>query len=328
MNTQANQTLTLVMRVGTTEKDIQNYVFISDTYAVVTLSTREVVDAINNKKAVFNNVGISDKGIVSTNGAITNYTLFNPETNEVIGESKAVVIDRVEREGKLVGYTIFNKNGILQEVTVDQAVQIEKKSVGFANGKIRHTNSGDIISSIAGNFNLKTLSSVKTEPALNLTVVFFGSAIKSKPEAALKYVGLIVECDNAAALSKVYGMIEKDNSDLRNSMNTLANNSKESDHFKLIRTNKAGVYGVLSFKAFESLLEKANKEFRSVSGTLTIACTDLDLYDDDDDGVESSITLDSSNKPVRSTKGSNRSNAALKSYTDEVLKLAKNHLKA
>ena len=148
---------TMITRHGSSKDAVSAYTLISSDYQTVTMPVKELAAAINSKKIAVTNLGLSAKGLVSTNGALDKYTLINSQTNQVEGIARAVILDRVEQNGKLVGYTVFTQNGTLAEVNIADAAALASKGL-ISNGKIRHTQDGDIVSAIGGTYPLRTIS--------------------------------------------------------------------------------------------------------------------------------------------------------------------------
>ena len=94
---------TMITRHGSSKDNITAYTLISSNYQTMTMPAKDLAEAISNNKIIVNNMEVSNKGLVSTNGSLDKYTLINTQTNQVEGVARAVILDRVEQNGKLVG---------------------------------------------------------------------------------------------------------------------------------------------------------------------------------------------------------------------------------
>lgn len=308
------KTITMVMRCGVKNStpDKMYYTCIADDYSIIRFTGEELVKAIVTKQYNVTNMGVEAKGLVATNGAMDKYTLINPTTQLVEGQPRPVILNRVEAEGKLIGYTIFNANGILQEVKVKQATVIHG-ATPFANGKIRHTNDGDIIQSIEGNYPIRVLEVKKAQKKdLNIDLVFIGSALNNKKTA--KYAGLIISCENAAMIAKLYAKAESENTKIMDEVFAISGEDVY-DSLRLKRTSSAGIYVVLPIEVAFELIKKADNKVSNKIGNIMISCVDYE----GEVSEESRITLSHELKPIKADKGSLNADNVLRKYTEEVL---------
>ena len=305
--------LTMVMRCGDPKApaEAMHYTLIGEDYSFVHMSGVEVVKAILAKKAEFTNMGVKDNQLVSTNGSLKNYNLVDKAGN-LASEPRAVILNRVENEKGLIGYTIYNTNGVLQEVTVAMAAELAKYGK-VANGKIRHTQQGDIVASINGMYPLRT---IKMEDATDRTItadlMFIGSAINGK--SSTKYAGIIINGANAAALTKIYAGLAKANSQVVDKVASIGG-AKASEALVLKRTGTAGFYGVYPIDVAFDIIGKANNTVSLPLDRVIIACTDYS----GDEVCESSIELSDTLKPIGKNTGSEQSDKALRGYAEKVL---------
>ena len=307
--------LTMVMRNGVKDApaNLMSYICIGEDYSIVKLTGDEILKAMQNKKYDIKNLGIGPKGLMSINGAIDKYTLIDPITGRVEGKASPVVINRVELNGALIGYTIFNTNGVLQEVTVKDAVKIHAMSP-FSNGKIRPTQDGNIIASIAGNYTLRVLEVEKTKDGvIKVDIVFVGSAVGSSKEI-LKYAGIFVSCENAADISKMYAMISYENKKLIHMIKDTGGDEKVTESLAIRRTGGAGVYGVFPISVVFGLIKKAGNKVQNKIGTIAVACIDYSA-----EGDESSVKLTKDLTVTSLVHGTERSDKALKAYLEDLI---------
>ena len=305
--------LTMVMRCGDPKApaEAMHYTLIGDDYSFVHMSGVEVAKAIMGKKAEFTNMGVKDNQLVSTNGSIKNYNLVD-NTGNLASEPRAVILNRVENEKGLLGYTIYNLNGVLQEVRVAEAAELAKFGK-IANGKIRHTQQGDIVASISGMYPLRTIKMEEaTDKTITADLMFIGSAINSKLSA--KYAGIIINGNNAASLSKIYDGLAKANRQVVEKVSEIGG-AKASEALTLKRTGTAGFYGVYPIDTAFDIVGKANNTVSLPLEKLIIACTDYS----DGEVCESSIELSKALKPLGKNTGSDKADKALRGYAEKVL---------
>lgn len=306
------KTLTMVMRCGDPKASAENmhYTLIGEDYSFERMSGAALANAIKAKKVEVTNMGVSEKGLIATNGAIKNYTLIDPAGN-LVGVPRAVILNRVELNDKLLGYTIYNQSGVLQEVTTPVAAQMATAGL-IANGKIRHTQTGDIVASINGFYPLRVMKYTEsTKMDITVDVMFIGSAIKGRHMT--KYAGLIVNGADAASISKVHKKLEAENKKLIDKMHADYAEPSE-DSFKIKVTGTAGMYGVYPIDTAFELIEKAKNNVGLPMGKLMIACTDYDSNKD-----EATVVLSSTMKPLGKQTGSAKANEVIKKYTEEIL---------
>lgn len=306
------RTLTMVMRCGDINTPVENmqYTLIGTDYSFERMSGVELVKAIKSKAVAVTNMDVTDKGLVSTNGAMKNYTLVDT-TGALVQEPKAVILNRVESDKGLLGYTMYNVQGVLQEITVVQAAELARANK-IANGKIRHTQQGDIVASISGVYPLRTIKMADAEDkSISVEIMFIGSAIAGKQSA--KYAGVIVNGKSAASLTKLYGSLVKDNVKIIEKVSGMSGKD-EADSLAVKRTGTAGFYGVYTLDKVFDLIDKAGKAVKFPMGKILIACTDYDA-----DAAESDIILSLGLGILDKRKGSSKSDEAIKVYAADLV---------
>lgn len=305
--------LTMVMRCGDPKAPAEalHYTLIDEGYNFVRMSGVEVVKAIMAKKAEFTNMGVKDNQLVSTNGSLKNYTLVDNMGN-LASAPRAVVLNRVENEKGLIGYTIFNTAGVLQEINVATAATFAKQGV-IANGKLRHTQQGDIVASISGNYPLRTIKMDEaTDKTITVDVLFIGSAVKGNESA--RYAGIIINGANAASVTKVYSKLSKASDTVITKVRSLGG-EKAAESLVMKRTGTAGFYGVYPIDTVFDMISKADNTISLPLDKLIIACTDYNSGE----ACESSIELSKSMKPLGKDTGSEKADKGLRSYAETVL---------
>lgn len=300
---------TMITRHGSSKDAISAYTLISPDYQTVTMSVKDLSAAISSKKIAVTNLDLSNKGLVSTNGALDKYTLINSQTNQVEGTARAVILDRVEQKGKLVGYTVFTQNGTLAEVNIADAAALASKGL-ISNGKIRHTQDGDIVSAIGGTYPLRTISfSEAPKGEITTDILYFGTVVGVPTE----YFGAIVSCTSATEMSQIIHMLSTSNASVINEVSKVAGQSvRESLAIKRMGANS--LYGVFSIASLKKLL-KANSKLRNQLGSITVSA----IKYTDGEADEATVKLDSKWKVTGNDAAGSEATTAVKNYTKKIV---------
>lgn len=300
---------TMITRHGSSKDAISAYTLISSDYQTVTMPVKDLSSAISSKKIAVTNLDLSKKGLVSTNGALDKYTLINSQTNQVEGVARAVILDRVEQNGKLVGYTVFTQNGTLAEVNIADAAALASKGL-ISNGKIRHTQDGDIVSAIGGTYPLRTISfSEAPKGEITTDILYFGTVVGVPTE----YFGAIVSCTSATEMSQIIHMLSTSNASVINDVSKVAGQSvRESLAIKRMGANS--LYGVFSIASLKKLL-KANSKLRNQLGSITVSA----IKYTDGEADEATVKLDSKWKVTGNDAAGSEATAAVKNYTKKIV---------
>lgn len=304
------KTFTMITRHGSSKDNVSAYTLISSDYQTVTMTVNEIAAAISSEKIAVTNLGLCKKGLVSTNGAIDKYTLINTATNQVEGTARAVVLDRVEQDGKLLGYTVFTQNGILTELSVVDAAALAKKGL-ISNGKIRPTANGDIVSAIGGNYPLRTITMSKAPKGKVIgDVLYFGKIVGDPVE----HVGVIISCTSAAEMSKIADIANKSNAKVIAAAVKVAGQSvRESLAIKRMGANS--LYAVVELDILEKLI-KAGAAVQNNIGKIIISASKRK----EDDVEEATVELNNSWKIVDTqTVGIAEVDNAVKALTKKVI---------
>ena len=304
--------LTMVMRCGIPKDNAENmhYTLIDEKYSFIRASGAELFKALNSGKYEVTNMGVTNGKLVSTNGAIDKYTLVNASNGLIEGKATGVVLNRVEGNGKLIGFTIFTAEGALAEINVETAVKLHTAGL-LANSKIRHTANGDIIQSINGNYPLRVLEMKKaSDGKVEIDLVFLGSAI-GNGKKTVKYAGVIVNADSAAEFSKILPKLEALNGKVIEAVIQTGAPETIKDTLGNKRTGTAGVYTVIPFDNVIQLAEKDNSSIKNGTKTFMIACTDYDAG-----GEETNITVSNTFKVLDKQEGTKKATESLKKYVE------------
>ncbi len=310
--------LTMVMRYGNAKSPAESmiYTLVGEDYCLIRMSGTDVVKNIASKTIEVTNLGIEGGKLASTNGAMKNYTLVDT-TGALANEPRAVILNRVENEKGLLGYTVFGLNGTLEEMPVAKAVELAKAGK-IANGKIRHTQQGDIVASIGGLYPLRTINMKDVTPtedkAIDVGIMFIGSALDGTGRAT-RYAGVVVEGKNAAIISKLYSTLSKSNKGIVDKMVEVSKDPSVANTLGMKVTGTAGFYGIYSVDTMFDLIAKANNKVSLPMGKLMVACIDYT----DPDHTESNVTLTTELKAAGRQEGTAKGDESLKTYTKTIL---------
>lgn len=304
------KTLTMITRHGVSKNEISAYTLITSDYQTIQMSAAELAKAISGKKIAVTNLGIGAKGIEGTNGALDKYTLINMQTGMVEGTPRAVVLDRVEKGDKLIGYTVFSQNGTIVELSVADAVNLCNQKL-IANGKLRHTQQGDIVSSIGGDYPLREIEIDKAPKGdITVDVLYFGTIVSSGAE----YVGAIVSCTSAAEMSKISTALSNANAKVIASAVKVGGQGVRKS-LAIQRMGANSIYGVFDIASLEKLL-KAGAKLQNKVGTITVSAIKYTKGVPD----EATVTLSSSWKPTdKQTAADDVITNTVKDYTKKIV---------
>lgn len=290
-----------------------SYTLVGDDFSIHTVGGDALAQAINSKKITVTNMTVNVRGLVSTNGAMDKYTTIGPN-GAVVGTPRFVILNRVETKGKLSGYVVFTNTGIVQAISVKEAAAYAAKGL-VANGKIKHTADGDIVSSINGNYPLveTSIKDAKDDVA-NINLVFFGSAIKGTK--AVQYAGVIVTSKSAKTISKMFSTLNTANINLKEELQSVFGfTPEELAGFEFKQAPGAGFYGVYPLTIVNKLMN--NGKPHGGIPNIMIGCTDRN----EDKPIESIVVYDTKKKTITNSQtGTKLSDHKLKTYAANIVK--------
>lgn len=306
------KTVTMIVRHGLSKNEVSAYTLITSDYQTIQMSAVELEKAITSKKLTVTNLTVGSNGIVGTNGALDKYTLINMATGAVEGTPMAVVLDRVEKANKLLGYTVFAQNGTIVELSVNEAVSLCYQKL-IANGKIRHTQNGDIVSSIGGDYPLREIEINKAPKGeISADILYFGTVVG----AAVKYVGAIVSCTSAAQMSKIAAALSTSNAQIIGAaVKEGGQDVRKSLEIKRMGANS--IFGAFDIGSLEKLIKAGAKLHNSV-GNITVSAIKYT------DGVpdEATVTLSSDWKPTaKQTASDSTATMEVNAYANKIVKV-------
>jgi hypothetical protein len=303
----------MITRHGKAKEEATAFTLLSSDYQTITVSAKELVLGMKSGKLIVNNLEYDGKKIVSTNGAMDNYTLIDTTTNTIVGEPKAVIIDRVEKGGKLVGYTMFNRAGKLVEISVVDASALAGMKL-ISNGKIRPTENGDIVSAIGGSYNLRE---IKLEEApkgeIEINLMYFATTIGVDSE----YFGAIISSSSAVEMSKIADELAESNARVIGNVKKISETATKSLGMQRFGAN--GVYGVFEIAELKKLLLKNPKALQNKAGVIAVSA--VEYYPDGDTvgTIESVAKLSNSWKIIDGTFKNPKTEKAVKVLTNKVI---------
>lgn len=175
-----------------------SFTMIDNNYMLEEWDIKSAVQHLRSTDCEVTNLGVNSKGEISaSNGAMDKYTRFDAETRALIGKPGNVILNRIERNNKLVGYTVFTAGGTVKKLSVSDAVKMYS-TAGIANGKIRHIANGDIISSINGEYPIMEIDIEKAQEKAKLKtdVIYLCDVIAGKTKVA-DYAGVLISGNSA-----------------------------------------------------------------------------------------------------------------------------------
>jgi hypothetical protein len=254
-------------------------------YEIKVFTGAEILDALKRKTADFSNMAI-EKGVLDTcNGTMDRYTMMDDAIG-MLTPAKAVIIDRVESNNVLTGFTIFNASGVLESVDVAQAIAIGR-NIGFSNAKVVNNTT---ISSIRGAFPLKSIvveksgQKKKSVPELDL---FFISTVHKKGHNSVAYAGVMIHYSNADEMRQVYPKLTRSNTVMKKDIQTLAP-GMDITNLAITRGPNAGIYATVKYETLKELLALAKGRFKATAGSVAITYIDAS---NDPSGVERMVTM-------------------------------------
>lgn len=310
---------TMVMKAGNIKDkpSLMNYTLIGDDLSIHTMTGAKLEEVIKSKKITVTNMAVNAQGLTSTNGSIKNYTTIGMD-GAIVGKPRCVILARKEVDGKLNSFLVFNINGAIGFMSPAQAAKLAEAGL-IANGKVRHTNEGDVVSAIGGTYPLYEEKTSKAKASksdkITIDVVFFGSALGD--DNVLRYAGVITTGKNAAVMARLHKVLKEANEKLQIALKDRSGyTKKQMDNLSIKMAPGAGFYGVYPLSKIKGLIESSGGCKASVR-TVMIGCTDCTK---DGDNSESIIFYDTKDKKIIKTiDATEKANAGAKEYYNYVV---------
>jgi len=245
------------------------YTLIGDDYSIVKTGATEIINKVAAKTVEVTNLEVMGKELKSSNGAIENYTELD-DSGAPIDKIRPVVLERIEKDEKLVGYVIFDEKGLLRTVDIAAALGIHSRSK-FSNGKIRHTDDGDIVQSINGLYPRKEV--IKREvvkgSGLVVEIVFVEDLIGK--DSKKRYAGLVLRYDNIETMTKDVDKIKANNEETKKIITSITGGENNAEALAIHRVGISYIYGVFSWEFCEAILLECKKYTTGEGGTM-VSC--------------------------------------------------------
>ena len=307
---------TMIARIGNKKDkpEDMSYVLISSDYQTVTVTGKELINAIAKKEIICTNMEINKKGLVSTNGALDRYTFIDAETNTTGKQTFAVILNRVEKNGKLVGYTAFMPNGTIEEIDVAKAAGLAKLKL-ISNGKIRDTENGPIVSSINGTYPLREIKMAEAPKGTTTVNIFYFCKGFKDDGSEIDYFGAIINGDSATEMSKLIGELQDKNNDLMRDYLALGITEPDVLSLRVQRMGINSIFGALSLDTLDELIASGVK-VKPAYSDLRISALE---FKDNKLTDETVIKLDKTWKVKGTESGSTKSNQVAKEFAKEII---------
>lgn len=244
------------------KKDLMSSRFgvISSAFQMSEMSGQDIFNAIK-RGATFTNMEIDGGKLVVCNGSVDKYTTFNGGDSILVSEYRAVILGRVEANGKLAGYVLYDANGAIRKIRTAEAAEMAKNGL-IANGKVRETQTGPIVSSIKGEYPIINIEiAKKRESAVNrfescsITLLYFGECTHVGSSDKVKYAGAIVKCKDMLLYRDIAdSLAESCNKTVKMAIQ-LGNKNAEKE-LACIRMGDNACFGAFGLNTFMSLVEK------------------------------------------------------------------------
>lgn len=246
---------TMITRIGKSNKEVSAYTLINENYETKTVKVSALAKILATDKSGVTNLALKDGKIVSTNGALDNYTLIDTDEqpgNAIKNTPRAVILNRAEQNGKLIGYTAYMTNGAIAELSVAQAVELVNKKL-VANGKIKHTQSGDIVSSIGGEYPLRVIKVAEAPKAEIVCKPMLFNKVSN-----IECFGIVVKSTSAVQMTAINKVLEAANKSL---VAKIEKAGLEKEAFENQRVSATGVYAVIEEKEAAKIFGKTKVDF-------------------------------------------------------------------
>jgi len=306
----AVRALTMVARYGDNDKNVVAYLIVSGDYRAKMVKSGELARMISANPAAFTNLELDANGkIKSSNGDMNNYVLVHPATNQLLTKPRNVILSRIEKNGKLTGYTIYTSDFNIAEINVKQAAELANNKL-IANGKIRHTDDGDIVSSIKGNYPLVEVRVQEAEKKdsktkLTVDVMLIGHAVLQE-EKSLKdlkrYFCATVKCESIARMSKIAQGLRADSYSLIQHLKKYGG-ERVAESLALKKLPDGSVYGAYNLEMLKELKSAGAEISMGIKEKGNAAIFSLIKYDKEGGNLENTIIVDGNTMEVRSRSG-------------------------
>lgn len=289
------------------------YMLIDDKYNIRSVGVQECYNLA--MSGLVKNLGVKDGSIISTNGALKRYTCIDVSTNTLCSYPRAVVLSRVEKNGKLIGYNIFCKDSIVRFANVEIAVHMVKLD-DVVNGKLRTTENGTIVSSIKGEYDIAEMGGNKSEEdnsKIKVKIVMLRSVIGDN-NSVIRAATIALNYSNANKMRKHMELLEECNIKLDKKIGNSIEDDIPEEVMSTLVTKSCGtmIVSEILYDDFKQFMRTNNIDLESnIPGDgVVVACRDSK-------GNESAIQLDE--KPKILGRGTENTDKECKEYAHEIM---------
>lgn len=275
-------TFTMVARIGRDIKEpASGFMLISNSYDTAMFTSEQLRKAIAEKSCEVINL---DSELKATNGALNKYTMLDESTGAIIGKAYNVILNRVEKDGKLVGYTMFTTAGKVVNVNVETAVSLARQQM-ISNGKIRETQTGAIVSSINGNYPLREIK-VEDAPKSAIHGLVMYMAVMNKQNKGLTYAGVLFQGTSVPQMQKFNSEVKVKNQAFISRVHDEIG-LQDVKELEAVNRNMTMQFAVISLSTLKGLIrDNPNLELKTNS-TLLLSAVDYT----DGEPIESRINV-------------------------------------
>ncbi len=285
----------MVARYGN-NNSIDAYALVDTEGRIHIVKNNDLAKDIRDSRVNVANMCIKDGKLQICNGSEKNYTLLDNVTGQVVGSAKAVILSRIEIDGTLKGYVIFDANGNIRQISIEEAVGLAENKL-VSNGKIRETSSGKIVQSIEGEYPRWKIETEcnKVSGSLRIKILYFAQIGGTD----IKYAGVIIEDEVANEMTSIAKAVKESNSRIVERVKGVSSNisKKDIEAFRLQRTGINGIYGVIETEVLGAIIKKYKAQYEVVADSIIVSNV---VYDTD--GVtEVVVKVDKYNYEVHGT---------------------------
>ena len=257
-------TLTMVASKGVLNGKKPTYtgfMIVDDSYNVRSVSVREVQELLSRNPGAIANMELVNGIPTSSNGAMERYAFVDESSGQYMNTNSSVILDRITKDGKAIGYTLYCPDGIIRRLPTEQVVQMAANKL-ICNGKVGKDDSGvPFVSSIRGTYTqvvVKDEDKQETDTTpVSLMVLFATQCPNLKGFKDKAYVGAIVSCSNMAKASKIVEACYKDNKKLQGELIDYAGDKIRTE-LKIVPLKPGVYYVVVSTEMFGKIVDMPN----------------------------------------------------------------------
>lgn len=314
-------------------KDTLGYALVNvQSLAVVQKNAVEIKEAIASGAIEVLNLGINTDGkLAFTNGAEDNYPAVDATSGASI-RAGVVVISRIEKNGKLTDYLVYNSlTNRIAPMSLADILKIGSENV--ANGKLRKTSTGDIIQSIKGEYPVidnKVVESNASKQSvkrmdggslenLNVSICYFQRAVKNGKFIDLcgLYISMDADATQKAAFDTIRRTMVSDNEHVKAKVVEIDDREEALESIRIRESDDSTViYGAFTFTVLDNFIRRGAKiDSKATRGNYDFIGIDWS----GEDFSETTLTF-VAGKMVNKTEGNGASKKACADITNKANK--------